>query len=127
VTVRTNAGDYALILASVVLSACGQLLMKLGTATLPDVGIARTLSAALGEPMVLLGVASYALSSVVWLVILSRMPLSTAYPFAALSYVVVVGAAMLSGEAVTALRWAGVAFIVAGVWLVAAGAEGAEE
>jgi drug/metabolite transporter (DMT)-like permease len=115
--------DYALIIASVALGATGQVLMKLGMASLGGGAFASTITAGLTEPLVLLGLACYAASSVSWLVVLSRVALSVAYPFGALSYVVVVLVALATGEIVSALRWAGVALIVGGIWLVSSGPE----
>lgn len=115
---RRGAVEYSLILASVGLAAAGQVLMKLGTARLGGGGLAATVSSGLAEPLVLAGVASYALSSVVWLVVLSRVPLSVAYPFGALAYVVVLAVALFTGERISAGRWIGVLLIVAGIWLV---------
>ena len=110
--------DYGMILGSVSLAAGGQVLMKLGMASLGMSGLAATVGAGLTEPLVLLGLVCYALSSVSWLVVLSRVPLSVAYPFGALSYVIVVVASLLAGEEIPGLRWVGVALIVAGIWLV---------
>ena len=57
-----------------------------------------------------------------WLFALSRANLSFAYPFAALGYVIIVVASILFlDEHVPPLAWAGVAFIVVGILLVAQG------
>ncbi len=56
----------------------------------------------------------------VWIVGLSRVPVSIAYPMLSLGYIVnAIAAHYLLGEAVTLARWTGIAFIVLGVWLVA--------
>lgn len=115
--------DYALIIASVALGATGQVLMKLGMVSLGGGTFTSTVTAGLTEPLVLLGLACYAVSSVSWLIVLSRVALSVAYPFGALSYVLVVLVALATGEQVSALRWAGVALIVGGIWLVSSGPE----
>lgn len=74
-----------------------------------------TMGAALRDPLVLAGLAAYIVSSLLWLLVLSRVNLSVAYPMAAASYVIVVAAGALRGEPVSALRWLGVTFIVLGV------------
>jgi drug/metabolite transporter (DMT)-like permease len=55
----------------------------------------------------------------VWLVGLSRLPLSQAYPVLSIGYII---AALLAwvvlGESVSLERWAGIGFIVAGVLFV---------
>jgi drug/metabolite transporter (DMT)-like permease len=62
----------------------------------------------------------YGLSVVVWVVGLSRVPVSQAYPLLSLGYVINVGLAWwLLGETPNALRVAGIAVIVFGVVLVA--------
>ena len=66
------------------------------------------------------GLVIFALSAVIWLMVLSRASLSFAYPFASLSYLVIVLAdRFVLGEAVSPLRWAGVLLIMAGIVLVA--------
>ena len=58
------------------------------------------------------GLALFGLSALVWLVVLSRASLSFAYPFAALTYVLILlFDRFVLDEQVPALRWAGVAFI----------------
>ena len=119
--------DYAMIIGSVALAATGQVMMRLGMSSLGGEALPATIRAGLGEPLVLLGFLCYALSSASWLVVLSRVPLSVAYPFGALSYVIVVLVALLTGEQIPPLRWVGVALIVAGIWLVGGTREEASE
>ena len=72
------------------------------------------------SPVVWGGLVLFGLSAVVWLFALSRVELSFAYPFAALGYVIIVLASLtVLHESVPPLRWAGVAFIIAGIILVA--------
>lgn len=115
---RLGLADLALILGSVALGATGQVLMRAGMVSLGGRGAIDAVLAGLAQPLVWLGITSYAVSSLLWLVALSRVPLSTAYPFGSLSYVIVVAVALATGEAVPALRWLGVALIVGGIWLV---------
>lgn len=121
----TKPVDYAMIIGSVTLAATGQVMMRLGMASLGGAGPAETVLAGLSEPLVLFGFACFAMSSISWLIVLSRVPLSVAYPFGALSYVIVVVVALITGEQITLLRWAGVALIVIGIWLVGGTREGA--
>ena len=63
---------------------------------------------------------SYGLSVVVWLVGLSRVPVSQAYPMLSMGYVINIGLAWwLLGEAPNPQRVIGIGVIVAGVVLVA--------
>jgi drug/metabolite transporter (DMT)-like permease len=114
----------SLILASVALAAAAQIVLKhgmnqffdrTGHAFRFDAESFRTVASV---PAVWLGLGLFGLSALVWLAVLSRAALSFAYPFAALTYVVIVVYDAVRGEAVTGLRWAGVALIVAGIILV---------
>jgi drug/metabolite transporter (DMT)-like permease len=71
-------------------------------------------------PWLWAALACYGLSVVVWLVGLSRVPVSQAYPLLSLGYVLNVGLAWwLLGETPNVMRVAGITVIVFGVVLVA--------
>jgi multidrug transporter EmrE-like cation transporter len=117
--------SFALILAGVLLNAAAQLLLKAGTnavghfefsaANIVPVGLRLAL-----EPFILGGVACYVVSLVVWIMALSRVEVSIAYPMLSIGYVInAVAAWYLFGESLTALRLTGIGFIVVGVFLVA--------
>ena len=62
----------------------------------------------------------FASSSVLWLYIIKRYPLSVAYPMISLSYVFGLLAAMIFfHESVPIAKWAGVALIIAGCCIIA--------
>ena len=114
----------ALILSSVALAAAAQIMLKHGMTQFQH----RThhafrfdgpsLRAVIRVPAVWIGLGLFGLSAIVWLAVLSRAALSYAYPFAALTYAVIVIYDSVRGESVSGLRWAGVAAIVAGIILV---------
>ncbi len=113
-----------LLFFTVGLNVVGQFLMKRG---MTQVGaVTNDLAAmpafflrAFTTPAVLLGVLAYGLSSIFWLILLSRVDLSYAYPALSLGYVVVVLVSWLFlGEHISLMRWAGVIVICVGVWLV---------
>jgi drug/metabolite transporter (DMT)-like permease len=114
----------SLILASVALAAGAQIVLKHGMNQFfdrtghPFQFNGESFRAVAGIPAVWVGLALFGMSAVVWLAVLSRAALSFAYPFAALTYVVIVVYDSIRGEAVSGLRWAGVALIVAGIVLV---------
>jgi len=57
---------------------------------------------------------------VVWVVALSKVPVSIAYPMLSIGYVVnAVAAYYLLGESITPLRLAGIGVIILGVFMVA--------
>ena len=116
-----------LILTSVVLAGFAQITLKAGVNHVTDASgggelrmNAENLRTLLTSPIVWGGLILFGLSAIVWLFALSRASLSFAYPFAALSYVLIVLFSILVlHETVPALRWLGVAFIVTGIILVA--------
>jgi drug/metabolite transporter (DMT)-like permease len=71
-------------------------------------------------PAVWGGLFLFGLSAFVWLAVLSRASLSFAYPFASLSYVLILLAdRFVLHEQIPPLRWAGVFCIMVGIVLVA--------
>src|SRR5262245_11680065 len=114
-----------IIVAGVLLNAAAQMLLKVGVTPLGSLSVdidnvLPTTFRVLSQWPVLVGLALYVMSVGVWVVVLSRVDVSVAYPMLSLGYVVTAGAAWwLLGEPVGALRSAGIALILAGVWLVA--------
>jgi drug/metabolite transporter (DMT)-like permease len=114
----------ACILLSTLLGVSGQLILKRGMTVMGEQSISASslTSVALRigtSPWVILGLAIYASGTFFWLVALSRVELSFAYPFASLSYVLILGASwMFLGESVSLLRLAGVVAICLGVLIV---------
>jgi uncharacterized membrane protein len=116
-----------LILTSVVLAGIAQITLKTGVNHVTDAAgggelhmNAENLKSLLSSPIVWGGLLLFGLSAIVWLFALSRASLSFAYPFAALSYVLIVlFSVLVLHEDVPVLRWVGVAFIVTGIMLVA--------
>jgi multidrug transporter EmrE-like cation transporter len=75
--------------------------------------------AALFQPWVWLGLGLYGVSAVIWLWVLSRVPVSTAYPLVAFGFVLtVVGGIWLLGEPFSWVKMLGCLLIVAGVVLL---------
>ena len=116
----------ALILVSVTLAAVAQLTLKAGMNHVNDALAPETFSfngtsvkALVQQPFVWGGLALFGISAVVWLVVLSRASLSFAYPFASITYVLILlFDHFVLDEAVPPLRWAGVAAIALGIFLV---------
>lgn len=115
----------ALALSAPVIGTIGQLLLKrvmkgiwpVGAAELGSLG-SICLRLAI-DPLFLFAVALYALGFVVWLIVLSKLDLSFAYPILALSYCLVpVLSRYMFGEQVSAMRWVGIGIICLGVSVV---------
>jgi multidrug transporter EmrE-like cation transporter len=120
-----NALSFSLVLTGVRLDAAAQLLLKAGTNAIGrfDFALANVLPIGLSvarEPHILGGLACYVVSVVVWILALSRVEVSIAYPMLSPGYVVNAAAAwLLFGEDVNLLRMTGIFVIIAGVVLVA--------
>ncbi|MGC8587156.1 MAG: hypothetical protein ACP5K9_02610 [Candidatus Micrarchaeia archaeon] len=99
---------FALVLVfSTFLGAVGQLLFKMGvnSSSLAEFAI-----------LVSLGFISYAISTVMYFYVLSRAQLSWVYNFGGMSYIFTVFLALfVLNEAISPLRWTGIALIIIGV------------
>ena len=68
------------------------------------------------SPWVISGVAAAGLAAICWVIALTHLELSRAYPFMAASFVaVIVLSALIFGEALTAAKIAGALLIIAGL------------
>ena len=120
-----NAVAFSLVLAGVLLNAAAQLLLKAGTNRIGEFAFSLENVVPIGlkvaaSPFVLGGLACYAVSVVVWILALSRVPVSVAYPMLSIGYIVNAAAAwFLFGESLGAQKLVGIGFIIVGVWLVA--------
>ena len=80
------------------------------------------MAAAIASPWVQAWIACEIVTLAVWMVVLSNLTLSAAFPMTALGYVLVIGMGWtLLGEPVTAAELIGGASILAGVWLLGEG------
>lgn len=123
-----SVANLAVLLLAVALAACGQLLLKHGMTVAKHhaqvTGRPLALSAAI-SPWVLAGLAVFAASAVAWLLTLSRVPLSIAYPFNALGYLGILGASVVVlHERTNAWTWLGTALVAGGLALVVTMAPG---
>jgi len=120
-----NLAALLLLLTGVLLNAGAQLLLKAGTNILGVITITRsnwidTLWKMGTQGYFVLGGLLYIVSLFVWIVGLSRVPVSVAYPLLSVGYIVnAIAAHYLFGENITLPRAVGIGFIVIGVWLVA--------
>ena len=115
---------FSFLLAGVLLNAGAQLLLKAGTNALGVIGPGgdwgRQFGRAELEPHILAGLGCYVVSVAVWIVGLSRVPVSIAYPMLSLGYIInAVAARWLFGEALAVQQMIGIAYILCGVTLVA--------
>ena len=120
-----NLLSFNLVILWVLLNAAAQLLLKAGTNSVGHFEFSQENILPVGwqlasEPHILGGLVSYVVSAVVWIMALSRVEVSIAYPMLSIGYVVnAVAAWWLFGEAVTTMRLAGMGIILIGVYIVA--------
>jgi drug/metabolite transporter (DMT)-like permease len=117
--------DFSVLSFGVLLNALAQLGLKAATRVTgpliaPEGGAWNRALELIMVPSLWFALSAYGLSVVVWLVGLSRVPVSQAYPLLSMGYVINVGLAWwLLGEVPNAQRVIGIGVIVAGVVLVA--------
>lgn len=119
-----NVTNFILILAGVLLNATAQLLLKSGTNVLGALSITKYNAASLmasiiAQPFILAGLACYVFSVGIWIIALSRVEVSIAYPLLSIGYIVnAIAAWYLFGEILSMGKITGIGVIIVGVWLV---------
>ena len=119
-----NAISFSLLMSGVLLNAGAQLLLKAGTNAVGVFEFSSANFVPVGmklatEPHIVGGIGCYVVSVVVWILALSRVEVSIAYPLLSVGYVVnALAAWYLFGEAVTPMRLTGIGVIILGVFLV---------
>jgi drug/metabolite transporter (DMT)-like permease len=116
---------FILVVIATALGGTGHVLLSKGMKTVGDLTestsdrVAPMVWHAVSNPWVLLGVTLQACFFFMYLALLSREALTLVLPMTAISYVAIALLAQaFLAESVTAVRWAGIAFIVVGVFLV---------
>lgn len=116
---------FGFIFSSVALNALAQIALRKAMLSFELSGgfagnwVSRTLDLALNRYL-LVGIAFYVVSMLIWLAVLAKVEVGVAYPFQSMGYVIaaVVGFALL-GEQLSAPRLFGIAFIGVGLVLIA--------
>lgn len=112
------------ILTSIILGVCGQLFFKKGALHLGQIElqmrqIVTIVTRMLTSPALLLGLACYAGGTFFWIIALSKVDLSYAYPMLSIGYVLVFFLSWwLFGEAVSPIRLLGTIVVCVGVYLI---------
>lgn len=128
---RPGASRMSTILilgTAVTLATAGQLLLKAGmtrVGSIDDLDLAQLpslLTQVATTWQVPLGLVAFGASAAFWLVTLSRVPLSTAYPVVSLSYLLILGfSVIVLGERPGPIVWSGAVLIVGGISLIGVG------
>ena len=120
-----TAISFSLLMFGVLLNAIAQLLLKAGTNSVGAFAFSLDNVVPVGwklatEPHIAGGLGCYVISVMVWIMGLSRVEVSIAYPMLSVGYVInALAAWYLFGEAVTPIRLAGIGVIILGVGMVA--------
>jgi multidrug transporter EmrE-like cation transporter len=122
-----NLLTFTLIVFGVLLNAVAQLALK---GSVRDTGVIELSLAQAGpvalrlaaEPWLWVGLSCYGVSVIVWILALSRVDVSIAYPMLSIGYIVnALAAWALFGEALTVSRAVGIAVIMLGVFILTRG------
>ena len=119
-----NLISFALIFAGVMLNATAQILMKAGTNAIGHFEFSMQNILPIGlklatEWHIIAALFCYAISVVVWILALSRVPVSIAFPMLSMAYVVnALAAWYFLGEAFNPTKLIGMAIIILGVVII---------
>lgn len=118
--------DYILLTFNVFLTVIGQILLKQGVTKVGEIDNLKVFlskfTQIIWNPYVIGGISIYGFTTFVWLVILSRVKLSIAYPMLSLGYVIAIPfSRIFFKESIPAVRIIGAIIICIGVYLVAQG------
>jgi len=111
---------FFLVLASLCLSAVAQVLLRMAMLTaaplISNFGVPDGILRLAGIAPLWAGLLCYAASMIPWLLVLSRLPVSVAYPMVALGYILTALLGwLLLHEKLTSVRWLGIGLICLGV------------
>jgi multidrug transporter EmrE-like cation transporter len=118
--------NIILLIITIFFTSLGQVLIKYGTLDSPN------MIETLGDKLIyyftnvyiLFGLFVYIISAVLWIFVLSKLPLSIAYPMVSLGYVVVfIFSIFLFNEAINIYKVMGLLFIIMGVIILSQGAK----
>ena len=122
------SSSILLILLSIFIAVGGQMLLKIGINRIGIVSFngfddfSRLFLGIIKSPLVISGLFLYVISAAVWLVVLSAVDLSFAYPFIGFTYVMVlILSKFILKEEVNLIRWIGALIITIGVIVISRG------
>jgi len=118
---------FSLIFLSTVFTVAGQLFLRKGMLDVGEVSFSlqslwKTLGETASNGYVIMGFILFALGAIFWLVILSKVEVSYAYPIGSLGYILLLFASWLFlGETIPLSRWIGVFVICLGIFFITRG------
>jgi drug/metabolite transporter (DMT)-like permease len=123
-----NRSVFLLLLAAILCGVAGQFSLKAGAKILGPIGAANLMEKIIAmatQPLIVGGLSLYAISSIGFIVVLSRANLSIVSPLLSISYLfTVLGGKLIFHEPLPPLRLVGVGLIMTGVIFVLQGQAG---
>jgi len=120
-----SRGIFLLLLAAILCGVVGQFSLKAGAKILGPIGAANLVEKVIAmatQPLIIAGLALYAVSSIGFIVVLSRANISIVSPLLSISYLfTVLGGKIVFNEPLPPLRLVGVGLIMTGVIFVLRG------
>lgn len=122
-----NPSSFLLILLGVALNAAAQILLKLGSRDLDLIvksfdSMPRSILAIVAQPYIIFGLAIYTFSAGIWIMVLSKVDVTLAYPMLSIGYIFGAFIAWYwMGEAMNTYRLVGISTIILGVAILARG------
>jgi undecaprenyl phosphate-alpha-L-ara4N flippase subunit ArnE len=113
--------QYGQIFAVVAMMAGGQFLFRKSAIEAPPLSSLAGIATLIVNPVFILALVVYGAATLLWVAVLQQVPLSRAYAFTALSFVIVPAAAVfLLGETATPRFVVGLVLVIAGLLLIGA-------
>lgn len=113
--------SYILLGIAIITTVLSQLLFKQGMLILGGINfslsnILSLIASTLKNPFLLSGLVFYGISFLLWLLVLSKMKLSIAYPITSLNFVLaIIASYFLFGERISPIQFIGIFLIIIGV------------
>ena len=120
-----NIISFSLIITGVLLNAIAQLALKASVREMGEIKLSLNdawpvTQQLMLEPSLWFGLLCYGVSVIIWILALSRVDVSIAYPMLSIGYIVnAIFAWYLFGEALTVERLTGIGVIILGVYILA--------
>jgi multidrug transporter EmrE-like cation transporter len=118
-------GTWIILVSGVLLNAAAQLMLKAGATRavegwLSDGNLISNCLRVVFSPFIFGGLTCYVISVTLWIIVLSRVPVSMAYPMLSIGYIVnAVAAYFLFHEVLSFTQMIGIGVIIVGIFLVA--------
>ena len=117
--------SFLIVIVVAAAAATAHILLKMGMNEVGEVGLDRLkdpfklIGQLLSTPAIIAAIPVYAISNIGWLIVLSRLNLSVAYPVLAMLYIAIpILSAIFLSESLSTQHWAGIVVIGVGVSVV---------